>query len=92
MADDLPAAWRTTASDRRLNRDADHHDAMQPDGMWKGEPSMRIGLFLPNWIGDVVMATPALAHLRNRLWRPCHADRNHATLRVGGAGRNRLAG
>src|SRR3990172_10523284 len=26
---------------------------------------MRIGIFLPNWIGDVVMATPALRALRN---------------------------
>jgi heptosyltransferase II len=26
---------------------------------------MRIGIFLPNWIGDVVMATPALREIRN---------------------------
>ena len=26
---------------------------------------MRIGVFLPNWIGDVVMSTPALRALRN---------------------------
>lgn len=26
---------------------------------------MRLGIFLPNWIGDVVMATPALRALRN---------------------------
>ena len=25
---------------------------------------MRIGIFLPNWIGDVVMATPALRAVR----------------------------
>ena len=25
---------------------------------------MRLGIFLPNWIGDVVMATPALRALR----------------------------
>src|SRR5918995_3238157 len=25
---------------------------------------MRIGVFLPNWVGDVVMATPALRALR----------------------------
>jgi heptosyltransferase II len=28
---------------------------------------MRVGVFLPNWIGDVVMATPALRALRNHL-------------------------
>jgi len=28
---------------------------------------MRLGVFLPNWIGDVVMATPALRMLRNLL-------------------------
>src|SRR5438477_10723632 len=26
--------------------------------------AMRVGVFLPNWIGDVVMATPALRALR----------------------------
>src|SRR5437868_1204766 len=26
---------------------------------------MRIAIFLPNWIGDVVMATPAVRALRN---------------------------
>ena len=26
---------------------------------------MRLGVFLPNWIGDVVMATPALRALRD---------------------------
>ena len=26
---------------------------------------MRIGLFLPNWIGDVVMATPAVRAIRS---------------------------
>jgi heptosyltransferase-2 len=28
---------------------------------------MRLGIFLPNWIGDVVMATPALRALRNHV-------------------------
>lgn len=28
---------------------------------------MRIGVFMPNWVGDVVMATPALRLLRERL-------------------------
>ena len=28
---------------------------------------MRVGIFLPNWVGDVVMATPALRSLRNHL-------------------------
>ena len=26
---------------------------------------MKIGVFLPNWIGDAVMATPAIRALRN---------------------------
>jgi heptosyltransferase II len=30
---------------------------------------MRVGVFLPNWIGDVVMATPALRALRERAGR-----------------------
>lgn len=28
---------------------------------------MRVGIFLPNWVGDVVMATPALRSLRQHL-------------------------
>jgi len=28
---------------------------------------MRVGIFLPNWVGDVVMATPALRSLRTHL-------------------------
>ena len=28
---------------------------------------MRVGVFLPNWVGDVVMATPALRMLRQWL-------------------------
>jgi heptosyltransferase-2 len=28
---------------------------------------MKIGVFMPNWLGDVVMATPALRQLRERL-------------------------
>ncbi|HVT27242.1 MAG TPA: lipopolysaccharide heptosyltransferase II [Lacipirellulaceae bacterium] len=28
---------------------------------------MRLGVFLPNWVGDVVMATPALRTMRNAL-------------------------
>lgn len=28
---------------------------------------MRVGIFLPNWVGDVVMATPALRSLRRHL-------------------------
>lgn len=31
---------------------------------------MRIGVFLPNWIGDVVMATPALRALRSNFGSP----------------------
>jgi heptosyltransferase-2 len=31
---------------------------------------MRIGIFLPNWIGDVAMATPALRALRSHFARP----------------------
>jgi heptosyltransferase-2 len=31
---------------------------------------MKLGVFLPNWIGDVVMATPALRALRRHLGRP----------------------
>src|SRR5262245_44129977 len=27
---------------------------------------MRLGVFLPNWVGDVVMATPAIRALRMR--------------------------
>ncbi len=27
-------------------------------------PAMRLGVFLPNWVGDIVMATPALRALR----------------------------
>lgn len=34
---------------------------------------MRVGIFLPNWVGDVVMATPALRSLRNHVG-------SHATL------------
>ena len=30
---------------------------------------MKIALFLPNWIGDAVMATPALRALRKRFTR-----------------------
>jgi heptosyltransferase-2 len=33
---------------------------------------MRMGVFLPNWIGDVVMATPALRALRNHLGPHAH--------------------
>ena len=33
---------------------------------------MRIGIFLPNWIGDVVMATPALRALRTHLGTDTH--------------------
>ena len=29
--------------------------------MGEGDPNpMRLGVFLPNWVGDVVMATPAI--------------------------------
>jgi len=31
---------------------------------------MNIGIFLPNWLGDVVMATPALRAIRRRFPRP----------------------
>ena len=34
--------------------------------------SMRLGIFLPNWIGDVVMATPALRALRNHFGPGTH--------------------
>lgn len=30
----------------------------------RGSDKMRIGVYLPNWIGDVVMATPTLRSLR----------------------------
>ena len=30
-------------------------------------PPLRLGVFLPNWVGDVVMATPALRALRKRV-------------------------
>ena len=33
---------------------------------------MRLGIFLPNWIGDVVMATPALRALRNHFGPEAH--------------------
>jgi heptosyltransferase-2 len=33
---------------------------------------MRLGIFLPNWIGDVVMATPALRALRNHFGPNAH--------------------
>ena len=33
---------------------------------------MRLGVFLPNWIGDVVMATPALRALRNHFGPEAH--------------------
>jgi heptosyltransferase-2 len=33
---------------------------------------MRLGVFLPNWIGDVVMATPALRALRNHFGPDAH--------------------
>src|SRR5262245_8699854 len=33
------------------------------------EKTMNLAIFLPNWIGDVVMATPAIRALRER-----HAD------------------
>lgn len=33
---------------------------------------MRLGIFLPNWIGDVVMATPALRALRRHVGPPAH--------------------
>lgn len=33
---------------------------------------MRIGIFLPNWIGDVVMATPALRALRRHFGPSAH--------------------
>jgi heptosyltransferase-2 len=33
---------------------------------------MRLGVFLPNWIGDVVMATPALRGLRNHFGPQAH--------------------
>jgi hypothetical protein len=29
--------------------------------------AMRIGVFLPNWIGDVIMATPTVRALRRQL-------------------------
>src|SRR5262245_9091065 len=31
------------------------------------EPKMQIALFLPNWVGDTVMATPAIHAVRERL-------------------------
>jgi heptosyltransferase II len=33
---------------------------------------MRLGIFMPNWIGDVVMATPALRALRNHFGPDAH--------------------
>jgi heptosyltransferase-2 len=33
---------------------------------------MRLGVFLPNWIGDVVMATPAIRALRNHFGSGAH--------------------
>lgn len=33
---------------------------------------MRLGIFLPNWIGDVVMATPALRAVRNHCGPQAH--------------------
>src|SRR5215471_9998892 len=33
---------------------------------------MRLGIFLPNWIGDAVMATPALRALRNHFGTDAH--------------------
>jgi heptosyltransferase-2 len=33
---------------------------------------MRLGVFLPNWIGDVVMATPALRALRSHIGPEAH--------------------
>jgi heptosyltransferase-2 len=33
---------------------------------------MRIGVFLPNWVGDVVMATPALRSLRHHVGAQAH--------------------
>jgi len=33
---------------------------------------MRLGIFLPNWIGDVVMATPALRAVRNHFGPEAH--------------------
>ncbi len=33
---------------------------------------MRLGIFLPNWIGDVVMSTPALRALRNHFGPEAH--------------------
>lgn len=33
---------------------------------------MRLGIFLPNWIGDVAMATPALRALRNHFGPSAH--------------------
>lgn len=33
---------------------------------------MRLGIFLPNWIGDVVMATPALRALRKQFGADAH--------------------
>ncbi len=41
---------------------------------------MRIGVFLPNWIGDVVMATPALRALRQHFGSLRYADWDHAAL------------
>jgi heptosyltransferase-2 len=40
--------------------------AMRKRPLRPGPPAMNIGLFLPNWLGDVVMATPALRAIRRR--------------------------
>ena len=47
---------------------------------------MRLGVFLPNWVGDVVMATPALRALRT-LVGDGDAGRRHAAVRGRGARR-----
>ena len=52
---------------------------------------MKIGVFLPNWIGDVAMATPTL-RFTHALWAGGGDCRHPATVRTRSAGRHRLAG
>src|SRR5207302_957389 len=57
----VACTWRRCARGSRRRNCCSACARREP---WR-EGSMNIAVFLPNWIGDAVMATPALRALRN---------------------------
>ena len=53
--------------------------------------ALKIGVFIPNWIGDAAMCTPTLRALRRHFGRGAQMRRHPAALRGRRAGRHALA-